>query len=73
MPLTDCLSHLQKIGNCLRAIDEENGSVLLALAGIDAELRPEQLSVADWCFLSNVYRHSKFYNKKPISMEGNSE
>lgn len=54
------------MGNCLRNIDEEGG-VILDLAGIDKNLRPEEVPVKDWCFLSNVYKHSTFYKKDRTS------
>lgn len=52
------------MGNCIRSIDPDNGKALLDIAGIDSNLRPEQLSVKDWCLLANVYKHSTFYQPK---------
>eukprot|EP01124_Arcella_intermedia_P029338 TRINITY_DN6176_c0_g1_i1.p1 TRINITY_DN6176_c0_g1~~TRINITY_DN6176_c0_g1_i1.p1 ORF type:complete len:310 (-),score=77.39 TRINITY_DN6176_c0_g1_i1:145-1074(-) len=49
------------IGNCIKKIDDKAG-VLLELGGIDPSLRPEQISVNNYCLLANLYRNSTFYN-----------
>jgi len=50
------------IGNCIKTIDEDAG-ILLELAGIQPQLRPEDVSVRDYCLLANIYKASKFYRE----------
>eukprot|EP01126_Amoeba_proteus_P026748 TRINITY_DN2648_c0_g1_i8.p1 TRINITY_DN2648_c0_g1~~TRINITY_DN2648_c0_g1_i8.p1 ORF type:complete len:320 (-),score=41.42 TRINITY_DN2648_c0_g1_i8:23-982(-) len=48
------------MSNGIKNVDLAGGA-LLDLSGIDPTKRPEEISVRDWCLLSNVYKHSIFY------------
>lgn len=60
----------KSIGNSIKMVHED-AKVLLDLAGIDPSLRPEEVSVRDWCLLANVYHKSKFYKDLPSKFYDN--
>jgi len=57
------------IGNAIKVLGNEAG-VLLELSGIDQNLRAEEISVKDWCFLSKVFKLSTFYQKAVSLSQG---
>eukprot|EP01128_Nolandella_sp_AFSM9_P010925 TRINITY_DN7642_c0_g1_i1.p1 TRINITY_DN7642_c0_g1~~TRINITY_DN7642_c0_g1_i1.p1 ORF type:complete len:351 (-),score=52.70 TRINITY_DN7642_c0_g1_i1:166-1083(-) len=54
------------IGNSIKYI-HENAGVLLKIAGINPQLRGEQIPLEKWCLLSTVYRRSIFYRQDKIN------
>jgi len=52
----------KKISNGMKQVHDDAGG-LLDLCGVDRNLRPEQISVRDWCLLANVFKSSIFYDE----------
>jgi len=46
----------------------DEAEALLEIAGIDATLRAEEVTVKDWCLLSKVFKSSIFYPKSTTNL-----